>query len=346
MNLFFFPEAPVSTNGYGLAVQSDYLRLNPKKEDIIIWYTNNNNNDYKSANDIIIKREPLLSLKRIISVLQGKVSVEVKPHDLRIPYSNYDSIFCGDIIAYRAIRLLFPNTHISVRFHNCFSRIKNRMQLLNVSSSDWIFKINLASITRLEHEIFRDKNCTKIFITTEDCDYYSMMTGKNSDCMVWPFLIDKSKGLENRNKINPHTRIRKIVWYGGIEAHKSDSVKWFINEIFPDLKKWDRSIEFYLWGKNTEKFNNPKNNIFAYGYYNGPDFPYANEALYINPDIIGGGVKTKLQSYFEKGIPFISTPFGFEGYDKSLIDGEFCIVESPENWVQSIIKKLENNTSI
>lgn len=340
-NLYFFPEAPVSTNGYGCAVRSDYLRLKPKKEDTIIWYTNNIDHDYKSANDIIIKREPLWSVKRVISVLQGKVSVEVKSHDLRILHSNYDSIFCGDVIAYRALRSLFPDTHIAVRFHNCFSRIRHRMQLLKVSSSDWKFIINLASLSRLESEIFRDKNCTKIFITEEDRDYYSMMTGKSSDCIIWPFSIDKSKGIKNRDIFNPNTKIRKIVWFGGVEAHKSDSVKWFIKEIYPYLKEWNNNIEFHLWGKNTEKFNCPHDRIFAHGYYDGSDFPFADEALYINPDIIGGGVKTKLQSYYENGIPFITTPFGFEGYDKSLVDDRFCMVEQPENWIKSIINRIK-----
>lgn len=64
-------------------------------------------------------------------------------------------------------------------------------------------------------------------------------------------------------------------------------------------------------------------------------------SLYINPDIIGGGIKLKLQTLIEAGVPFISSVFGFEGYSHSIIDNRYIIVEEEANWVKKIIELIK-----
>ena len=99
-------------------------------------------------------------------------------------------------------------------------------------------------------------------------------------------------------------------------------------------------MEFHLYGKNTERFNSPQDEIFGNGFYKGEGFPMEN-SLYINPDIIGGGIKLKLMDLFEGGIPFISSPFGYEGYSKDLIDSKYCHVVESELWADYIVELLK-----
>lgn len=47
MNLFIFPELARSNNGYGYAVEKDYLRLSPSNDDIVVWYTVMDKEDYQ-----------------------------------------------------------------------------------------------------------------------------------------------------------------------------------------------------------------------------------------------------------------------------------------------------------
>ena len=70
-----------------------------------------------------------------------------------------------------------------------------------------------------------------------------------------------------------------------------------------------------------------------------PLFP----AIYVNPDVIGGGIKLKLMNLMEEGVPFISTPFGFEGYSHDLMDDRFCIVEEMDRWADRIVSILKEN---
>ena len=341
MNLYFFPEAPTRNNGYGLAVLSDFEKLSPSKNDIIIWYTNNINHELIDDTHIYISKPKYISFKRLKHVIKNEVSTEITKDQINICNTDIEEIFCGDVIGYRALRKLYPKHKITVRFHNCFSRIKNRIEILNTRLSNIRFRINLNSLSRLEMEIFRDLNCEKIFITQEDLEYYVMMTGRKSDAKLWPFLIDIDTALKHQKEF-PHNKITKLVWFGGAESHKRDSILWFRDFVFPHLQKIDEKLEFHLWGKNTEYFKCKNSKVFAHGFYQEYDFPLKNEALYVNPDLIGGGVKTKLKTYYENGIPFITTPFGFEGYPKNLIDNQFCIVSQPEDWIETIHNHLIN----
>jgi len=92
-------------------------------------------------------------------------------------------------------------------------------------------------------------------------------------------------------------------------------------------------LEFHLYGKGTTDLNNTDNGVFGHGFYKGDGMPFKNEGLYINPDIIGGGVKIKLLSYFENGVTFLTSPFGYEGYPEDLIDNQYCFVKESHNWV-------------
>ncbi|HHX70565.1 MAG TPA: glycosyltransferase family 4 protein [Gallicola sp.] len=334
MNLYIYPSAAITTNGYGLAVIEDLKKQDRLKDDIVIWYVKNSaQSPYYKNTDIVIKRLKPYGLKRIWNVLRNRVSGELYYEDIKfLRNKNIGNVFCGDVVFYRAIRKLFPDKQITVRFHNCFSRINTRTQILDVKSN-LKFRITLKSMFQLEKEIFNDKKVYKLFISNEDRDYYSMITGRTYDSDTWSFTPNEKLMYKNRKAIHFS---KKIVWFGGLEKHKQDSVRWFINKVFMDLKKDIPDLEFHLWGKGTTEFNDKKNKIYGHGFYNGEEMPLKGEALYINPDITGGGIKMKLLTYFENGIPFISTPFGYEGYSKELIDNKFCYVVEENEWIKKI----------
>jgi len=334
MNLYIFPTRAIPNNGYGIAVLGDYRRLQPTDKDVVIWYaTDDKISSVSKSSDIIIKRPKSICFSRVVNVLNNRVSCELYPKDLRfLDPDGIDTIFCGDVIIYRALRKTFPDKKIIVRFHNCFYRIYNRLKILDFKVNGK-FYIDLIALCKLEKEIFIDKNVHKVFISDEDRDYYSLMMGKTSDSEVWSFQPDKEKMLSNRKEIRLSN---KIVWYGGMDPHKVDSVKWFIDSVFKDLQKSLPDVEFHLWGWGTKDFNDPSRHIYGHGFYDKDDLPLSGEALYVNPDLIGGGIKIKLLSYLEFGAPFITTPFGFEGYSKDLIDSKYCYVVEKDNWLEAI----------
>lgn len=341
MNLYIFPEAACNMNGYGIAVLAAYKNLDIKSEDTVIWLTTVPKEKMLCVRpqDIIIKRNSLFSIKSFINTLKCTNRSELWVKDLFfLKNKSFNNIYCDDAIFYRAIRKLYPNQHLTIRLHNCFARIKDRLSLLQ-RNVDLKYRITLHNMYRLERDIFNDENVFKIFISDEDRLYYTSHYGKTSDSNVFDFPIDMEKAKTNRNNLSLDNR---IIWYGGVESHKKSSIDWFISDVYPKIKKDCPNLEFHLWGKNTINFDNPSINIYGHGYYEGNGMPSKN-SLYINPDIIGGGKKIKLASLIENGVRVISTPFGFEGYSHDIIDDKFCIVKEENNWAEFIINFLKQN---
>jgi hypothetical protein len=339
MNLILFPESANLKNGYGIAVDYAYDKLQPTADDLIIWYTNEKTLPKFKLGDIVLRRPGIFSFKRLKNMALNKLGAEVVLSDLDIIKNmTFNNIYCDDVIFYRAIRKLFPEKYITVRFHNCFARIQDRKNILKIREN-FMFEVKLSEYQKLEREVFRDNNVHKIFLSEEDKAYYTLMT-RRSDCSVWPFKVDKRKAEKNREKV---IFDNKLVWFGGLQDHKMGSMNWFIEDVLPKIKLEIPDLEFHLWGMNTKKLDNPESNIFGHGYYPNEGVPLKNTALFINPDIIGGGIKLKLKSYYEEGVVFITSPFGFEGYSSKLIDNKYCIVADLENWSKVIIATLKSN---
>lgn len=342
MNLYIFPQAASLTDGYGIGVEYAYNKLKPSSDDIIVWYTNRPKEKilhYKDT-DYIIPRFPMKSTRSVINILRGRVRSEVDVRMLSfLRQYKFDFIHCDEVIFYRALKEMFPDTPMDVRFHNCFSRIYFRNKVIQ-KDLDLQYRITLRCELNTERLIFNDRTVRKIFISDEDRDFYTSMCGVYSDSEVWPYVPDMQKAYANRIETR---NCRNLVWFGGINSHKACSVKWFCDDVFPKIKQIIPDVQLHLYGSGTTLYNNPSVDIFGHGFYNGTDIVPMRNALYINPDVIGGGIKLKLQTYIEAGVPFISSYFGFEGYNKQLIDKDYCIVEEDDKWVERIAEYIKDH---
>ena len=331
MNLFIFPATPFGQTGYSVAVKYDLKRIKVESDDLIIWYQSQNKT-YLS-NDATILRPSPYAFSRVVNVLRNHVNCELDVKSLsEFDISHVDTIFCGEVIFYRALRTLFPNKHFKVRFHNCYSRINDRLRLIDEKTS-LKFKIQSSALCKLEKEIFHDKNVQKIFISKEDREYYAQHFGIWSDSCVWG--VEPKMELAYENRID--SKKNKLIHFGGLQSHKIDSLKWFINDVFIPLRNKYPTIEFHLYGKGTESFDDKPIGIIGNGFYEKDDLPDIKDGLYVNPDLLGIGVKMKLLDYFEKGASFITTPYGFEGYSNDLIDNKFYFMEEKNNWLNFLI---------
>lgn len=339
MDLFIYPEAANNFDGYGIGVNFAYNKIPPKDDDIVVWLSSYERKDmlHVRNNDIILRRRNLFSIKSISKLLCNRNPSELTCSDLFFLRDyTFNEIHCDDVIFYKALRELFPNKKINLRLHNCFSRIGVRNSFLH-RDIGLKYSYAIRMMKSVEKDIFNDRNVYKIFISNEDMEFYQSTYGIKSDSETWQYAPNTNLMKKNQKPLKLN---HKLVWFGGIEAHKESSVKWFVNCVLPRIREFLPDVELHLWGKNTTNFNNPKSNVYGHGFYSGAGMPF-NNSLYINPDIIGGGIKLKLLSMMEQGVPFISTPFGFEGYEKQLIDDQFCIVAEELEWSSKIVEILE-----
>ncbi|AKA36084.1 hypothetical protein [Flagellimonas lutaonensis] len=337
MNLFLFPHEISKYNGYGIVVGEDYNRLSVSKDDTIVWYTYNTDNKLK-GNHLFIDRGRISIFYRFIKVLQNRPSTEISKKMLaELPLvDDYTTIFCGDTIFYRTVRRKYPEKHLLVRFHNCFYRIDTRRNEQNIGL-DRKFSKQLKIFTRLEKEIFADTNTTPIFLSTEDQSFFRAQTGRTNS-MLWGVGVNKQEMV--KESFWPITR---LVYFGGVESHKKKSLGQFISYIWPQLREVFPNLNFHLFGYGSHVYHDKKNKIWGHGFYDGDGWPYLKNGLYINPDVIGGGVKIKIKTYLENNIRFITTPYGFEGYDPKFIDCEIAFCAPLDHWHEEIAKIIKES---
>lgn len=336
MNLYFFPNAANDSCGHCIEITRSIERLKPNnKQSIIVWYSKPYSGKYMSDEDYYIKREKLFSIHTISNILRGRIHTTISRKQLSflkdLGNSSFDLVHLEDPMFYESVRSFFPNQYISVHFHNVFMRINVRVKLLNIKV-DAKYQLFMNLFSNLEKKIFNDNNVKKIFISNEDAAFYHEMT-RNNDYEVWPVDVNKSLIDNSRCRFKWN---KKLIWVGGIKAHKKYSVQSFITNVFLPLRETIPDLEFHLWGKGSQYLDSQSDGIYGHGYLEGNQFPNKTDAIYINPDLTGGGVKIKVKTYLENGLTFISTPFGFEGYDQDLIDNKYCSVVPFNDWIDYI----------
>ena len=79
MDLYIFPEGACLNNGYGIGVDFAYRKLQPKKEDLVVWYTILDKKDmmYLHDEDVVIRKNSFYSFESVKNILLGKDRTEL-----------------------------------------------------------------------------------------------------------------------------------------------------------------------------------------------------------------------------------------------------------------------------
>ncbi|BDD87662.1 hypothetical protein DPPLL_20270 [Desulfofustis limnaeus] len=325
MRLVLLPVSPVGDGGYNKAVALDIKKLNIDKNDQVIVY--NHGNQKVPENFNCIQRPNKFSSERILNTLLLRPSTDLLVSSLanKVSGATFSGIFCGDVMMYKATRKLFPNIEISVRFHNLFSLALKRQKVRRMTRN-LKFNFNLFIFSRLESIILNDRKAYPIFINDIEQKFFELMfPGRESS--VWSPIVS--------NQVFPtYPRKPDFVYFGSHAHHQTPGIKKFISEVFQPLKNRWPTINFHLWGRGGAEYHCPSKGILHHGDYNGESIPMAGEGLFINPDLLGGGVKFKVLEWLENGIAFISTPYGVEGY--SFKPNRNIIVAEIFDWIKQI----------
>ncbi len=111
---------------------------------------------------------------------------------------------------------------------------------------------------------------------------------------------------------------RDIMFVGGF-AHKPniDAVLWFVNEIWPTIKKNIEGIKFHVIGSNPtdEVLALDSEDVLIHGFVSDEELEeyYRTTRLSVVPLRFGAGVKGKVVEAMHIGTPVVTTSIGAEG---------------------------------
>ena len=133
-----------------------------------------------------------------------------------------------------------------------------------------------------------------------------------------------------------------ILFFGAINYQPNhDGVCYFIDEIFPKLRRLRPNARFQILGPGARQsiLDRQGNGVEVLGMVDEVG-PYIDRAsAVVVPLRIGGGTRLKIVEALSKGKPVISTRLGAEGIDV-VHDGHLLLADEPEDFAQQVARVL------
>ena len=137
-----------------------------------------------------------------------------------------------------------------------------------------------------------------------------------------------------------------LVWVGGFHYYPNcEAVRFFIEEIYPRIKKEKAEIKFYVVGSGVpdwlRRLATGDPSIVSTAYVDDP-LPYIQRAgVFVAPILSGGGTKLKVLEAMAVGKAIVSTSIGVEGIEGK--DQEhFMVADGPEAFSSGVVSLLND----
>lgn len=122
-----------------------------------------------------------------------------------------------------------------------------------------------------------------------------------------------------------------------------DAVDYFLGKIFPHIRQKSPEVEFHIIGSGSEDFRCKWEGagVRVLGYVEDLRKVLENYRVFVCPMTYGAGLKGKIGSALEAGLPFVSTGIGIEGYP--VLDGRECFIEDdPKCFAEKCLELLRD----
>ncbi len=204
-----------------------------------------------------------------------------------------------------------------------------------------VYKFELSLIKRYEKHVI--KTFPKIVLVSEnDIEYLKRATGltcKNVFCYT--------NGVNVLSDIPKSYNNNKICFVGNMRTlQNQDAVFYFVDEIFPLVKKVNPKAEFYVIGAEPpEKIINLADgkSIFVTGFVEELENEISDSCVAVAPVRIAAGIQNKVLIAMGCSVPVVLTSLISKAIPE-LKNNENCIIEdSAEKIAESIVKMMENS---
>lgn len=223
---------------------------------------------------------------------------------------TFDYIFVGDVNFYYWSKYLVA-PRVDYRFHNFYLKMYSALKSKKLLFKNLRLFVECSRFMQVEKQIIRKaKNNSDIKLLFISMEEYQHCVGK------YDYMGDVLSLDIDYKMVHPKREMKwngKFVWFGGISSHKSIGIDLFIEKVYRKIKSAIPDTVFELYGVGSEKYTNRELGIMGFGFVKKFTYKDHENSLFINPDLVGGGVKLKLHEMYVNNIHCLSTPLGVEG---------------------------------
>ena len=203
-----------------------------------------------------------------------------------------------------------------------------------------VYKFELSLIKRYEKYVI--KNFPKIVLVSEkDVDYL-----KNSAKLPCDNVFFHTNGVNVLPDIPKSYNKNKICFIGNMRTlQNQDAVFYFVDEIFPLVKKGNPLAEFYIVGAEPpEKIKNLADgkSVFVTGFVEKLEEEISDSCVAVAPVRIAAGIQNKVLVAMGCGVPVVMTSLISKAIPE-LKNKENCIIEdTTEKTAEAILEMMSN----
>jgi GT2 family glycosyltransferase len=280
--------------------------------------------------DDLCRREPYTSQlqKKGVEVIYGKNSLD-KYLGENGKYLDITWICRRDIVGkyYKTVRRLTkaPICFDTVDLH--YLREMREAQTLGGR----FFKVNVEMAKKRELDLARNSDVT-VVVSPVEKDLLEKEGIFNVEILSNIHTVSASTcSLDGR---------KDLMFIGGFIHHPNvDAITWFVNSIWPGIKKILPDIRLYVVGSNPPSCIRALANsdVIVTGYQKDAGTYFRKSRVFVCPLRYGSGIKGKIGHSMSMGLPVVTTPVGAEGM--GLVHEENALIADDEgSFVTNVVR--------
>ncbi len=235
----------------------------------------------------------------------------------------------------------FSQAKVVLRAHNIEHLIWKRVAIEEKNYIKKLYLRHLATTLENYEKTIINHVDGIVPITKKDALFFSGETGVPVEAVSFGIDFNKIPYKKQTKPEHALFHIGSMNWIPNIEG-----IKWFLNEVWPEVSKIIPEIKLYLAGRETPDWlkNSNLKNVDVVGEV--PDaFEFmASKTISIAPLFSGSGIRIKIIESMAMGKAVIATTVGAEGINYT--DGKNILIADTKKDFIKAIKKLYNNPEL
>lgn len=245
---------------------------------------------------------------------------------------------CRPDIAVKYIDLIRLNSGAKILYYTHDLHFLRELRIYELSGENKHL-IESTKLKELELEIFSKVDVVLTPSSSEEIIIRELSPGVNA-VTIPPYIYKEDDAKNVLNNIEFKDR-KGLLFLGGFKhAPNEDSIIWFVNEIFPLVRKILSDVNLYIAGSDVTQnvYALEASDIKVVGYVQDLSSLFNRIKVFVAPLRYGAGVKGKIVSSLFYGVPVVTTTIGNEGLN--LINGEQAFIADTPAKIAEYISKL------
>ena len=228
----------------------------------------------------------------------------------------------------------WSDARVVLRAHNVESEIWSDLARQTSGWKSWYYTISAKRIAKMELE-YLDKVDGTLYITETDKDHFAKKSNTKPSAVL-PFSISPSNTTKGF--------IKDVFFLGSLDwIPNQEGLEFFINEVWPQIRKIEPEIEFHIAGRNGgERYKtNSGKGIVVHGEIEDAGKYFETHGVFIIPLFSGSGLRIKAIEAMSFGKAVVGTATAFQGMNVKN-GNEVLIADESTDFASAVLTLLND----